>query len=342
MLVHPEETVAVPTLQAITKCSLFQKNLTLATAPYAIKSPVTLAVFRAFVSELEGKAVTVTDANVAGLQRLCDELGFDKFAAKLSKFRPSVGVQNSAERLAALEETAKQHDGAIAVLRDKLERLAADFGRLAGEVSAPPPQPIPRQLSTESGEPQRFRAAPKFDSRIVSGFPEIFAEFRGKRFEILWRGSRDGFEAANFHRRCDGRANTLTVILDTDGNVFGGFTPVRWESRVHNGKGGGENNCWKADESLRSFLFTLRNPHNVRARRCALKAERKAWAVVCSSGLGPCFGGLWVHDNCNAENSSFTSLGNTYTNDTGLDDRIVFAGSWRFRVREIEVFEIAD
>jgi hypothetical protein len=43
--------------------------------------------------------------------------------------------------------------------------------------------------------------------------------FQGwKHFKLLWRGSRDGFGAAELHRRCDGRANTLMFIADTDGN----------------------------------------------------------------------------------------------------------------------------
>jgi hypothetical protein len=69
------------------------------------------------------------------------------------------------------------------------------------------------------------------DSRIISHFPEIFAEFLGEQFSFLWRGSRDGFGAKEFHRLCDGRANTLSVILDTEGTIFGGFAPVEWESR---------------------------------------------------------------------------------------------------------------
>jgi hypothetical protein len=56
-----------------------------------------------------------------------------------------------------------------------------------------------------------------------------------------FRRSRD------FHGRCDGHANTLTLILDTGGNVFGGFAPLQWESPPK-GK-------WKCDNSLKSFLF---------------------------------------------------------------------------------------
>jgi hypothetical protein len=163
---------------------------------------------------------------------------------------------------------------------------------LAERLRTPPPPPPPVG----------------FDSLIVSDFPEIFAEFRGKRFSLLWRGSRDGFGARDFHGRCDGHANTLTVILDIKGNVFGGFTPVEW----------GSSGLVKADASLRSFLFTLKNPHNIPARRFALKAEEIWRAIGYNSGRGPCFGGIVIYANCNANTNtdSSTWLGITYTNDT--------------------------
>jgi hypothetical protein len=110
-------------------------------------------------------------------------------------------------------------------------------------------------------------------SRIIPSFPPLFDEFRGKRFALLWRGSRDGFGAQDFHGRCDGRANTLTLILDTRGNVFGGFTPLQWESR----------RGWKCDDSLKSFVFTLKNPYNIPARKFALRAEEKQNAINCYS-----------------------------------------------------------
>jgi hypothetical protein len=123
----------------------------------------------------------------------------------------------------------------------------------------------------------------EWNSAIVPEFPGLFEDFREKQFTLLWRGSRDGFGRGDFHRRCDRHRNTLTVILDTDGNIFGGFTRVEWESRAWNMKLGCENNLGKADPSLKSFLFTLRNPHNVPARRFALKAEMKDKAISCES-----------------------------------------------------------
>jgi hypothetical protein len=196
------------------------------------------------------------------------------------------------------------------------------------------PTPSPQQPAVPS--------APQFDSQIISEFPEIFAEFRGKQFSLLWRGSRDGFKAKEFHRRCDGRANTLTVILDTKGNIFGGFTPVEWESQKRKLPFfSASDPFYKADDSQKSFLFTLKNPHDIPARRFALEAKEKRGAIYCDSGWGPCFGdGIAVSDNCNANTDSHNELGYSYANDTRLGGAIVLTGSYFFTVKEIEVFEI--
>jgi hypothetical protein len=283
-LVHPEETLTTSALQAMAKCSLFQKNPALLVAPYRVQSSVTLLIFQEFISALERKTVKITDTNFTGLQRLCEEFGFGEFAAKLSEFRASMGFKGAEDagaggRIAALEEKAQRHDRAIALLQDKFTQLSRDFGRLAGEVSALRSASAGIAGMPPAAEPSPQKPpAPSFDSRVISGFPEIFAEFRGKRFEILWRGSRDGFKAKEFHRRCEGHANTLTVILDTKGNIFGGFTPVEWESRP--------SSYWKADDSLKSFLFTLKNPHNIPAMRFALKPEKRAaQSIVIPEGV---------------------------------------------------------
>jgi hypothetical protein len=84
-----------------------------------------------------------------------------------------------------------------------------------------------------------------------------------KRLNLLWRGSRDDLRAAEFHRRCDGRANTVTLISDTVENIVGGFAPVKWESSVRNGKQRDNSNLFKGYESGRSFLFRVTNPYCV-------------------------------------------------------------------------------
>jgi hypothetical protein len=132
------------------------------------------------------------------------------------------------------------------------------------------------------------------------------------------------------------------VILDTKGNIFGGFTPVEWESRAWHWGEGYVNQLWKTDDSQKSFIFTLKNPHNISARKFALKPEMKHRALHCDSKWGPCFSGIDVSDNCNTNAESHTYLGWTYINDTGLDPKRLFTGSEKFKVKEIEVFEIKD
>jgi hypothetical protein len=177
-------------------------------------------------------------------------------------------------------------------LRRQVAHLSADFGRLAGQLAALLPP-----AGANSAPKAQVSAARPIDSHIISDIPAIFAEFEKRRFSRLWRGGCDGFPRFRIsppmrrprkHSDCDfGR---------------GGFTPVEWESRVWNGKWGDDNNCWKADDSQRSFLFTLKNPHNIPARRFALKAEERHHAIYCGSGWGPYFGAgfdIAVLDNCN-------------------------------------------
>jgi hypothetical protein len=457
---------------------------------YRVQSPVSLSIFREFLSALKGNAITITDTNFTELHQLCEEFGFSEIAAKLSKFSKQsdyslIGQINSSltgMRSAELRDSFEfvvngtmieleiadslifpaireqlSVDGCaqkffvnssgieaadirslqlllsgetVSIGRSQgllsgflgnvtLERLFLDcskadirmnlsdllkerridlefadvsvlsvealdslllseFVRVESEDSllrfilkldsgyrdllrhiqigflsedglhildehfGMPPESVWHSAAERITSP----LPPPFDSRIISDFPEIFAEFQRKNFKILWRGSRDGFEAKDFHRRCDGHANTLTVILDTQGNIFGGFTPVEWES--------GSPRSWrefsngfKTDDSLKSFLFTLKNPHNIPARRFALKAEEKDRAIECDSESGPCFGGRGHRDMCALNNymgsyNNFTNLGNAYVNDVRLGGEKVFTGSRYFKVTEIEVFEITD
>jgi hypothetical protein len=147
------------------------------------------------------------------------------------------------KRIQALEERAAQRDREVAELSSTVSRLAATIETV--RASSPRPSPVVHP------NPPTPAAPAGFASLIVADFPALFAEFRGKRFTMLWRGSRDGFGAREFHSRCDGHAPTLTLIQDTKGNIFGGFTPVEWESRT-----GSRTECCKADPSLKIFPFS--------------------------------------------------------------------------------------
>ena len=79
-------------------------------------------------------------------------------------------------------------------------------------------------------------------SFLPSGFTEMFL-----RFKLLYRGSRDGMAAADFHRLCDDKDNTISVIEDSNGIVFGGFADKAWSTGP---------SCVKSEKS---FLFSLKS-----------------------------------------------------------------------------------
>jgi hypothetical protein len=125
------------------------------------------------------------------------------------------------------------------------------------------------------------------------------------------------------------------LIFDTKGNIFGGFTPLKWEL--------GEWH-FKADDSQKSFVFTLKNPHNFAAREFALQGEWKHREIACDSKCGPYFpGGFGISDNCDTNTRSCPDIfGLSDTNDTGLDCETFLTGWTNFQGKEIELFEIAD
>lgn len=67
---------------------------------------------------------------------------------------------------------------------------------------------------------------------------------------MVYRATRDGFDAAAFHKLCDGRRRLLVVVREKEtGWLFGGYTKVgfiRGADRAY------------ADPA--AFLFTLTNP----------------------------------------------------------------------------------
>ena len=50
-------------------------------------------------------------------------------------------------------------------------------------------------------------------------------------FNLLFKASRDGNYASDFHRKCDGKVQQLFFIKTTKGEIFGGYTEKGYRSR---------------------------------------------------------------------------------------------------------------
>lgn len=150
-----------------------------------------------------------------------------------------------------------------------------------------------------------------------------------KTFTLLYKAVNDGFSGEAFHSRCDKKGATVTIITSSEGWVFGGYAAVPW------------NGLYVEDNSKQSFLFTLRNPRKTPPEKFKLS---KRYAIGGGSALGPCFGNFLYDITCcsnsNNSNNSCTSLGNSYSNTTGLNGRTVFTGEYNFKAKDIEVYQV--
>jgi hypothetical protein len=242
-LIFDREAFQLPVWLLMQQCELFAATPTLLDSIYHVKSQVHLDVFRFFLGAVNGISITITSQNLSDLSQLCSEFGFNCLANQLSAFRGSPSFKEAEadaricdleKRLAALEQIVNLQMPKQEQEMQRLNAHSALVDQIRSDV---------RALKTCRG---------LMDSLIVSDFPSLFDEFRLKKWNLLWRGSRDGFDTGDFHSRCDGHANTVTLIEDVGGFVFGGFTPVEWESRVWN-KTHDRNNCYTSDDSEKSL-----------------------------------------------------------------------------------------
>jgi hypothetical protein len=157
---------------------------------------------------------------------------------------------------------------------------------------------------------------------------------KDNKWELKYRGTRDGLNAADFHSRCDGIANTLTVVKATSGNIFGGFAGKAWHSK----------NQWNADP--KAFIFSLVNKEEDPFKAVVEGTYATAGLAKC----GPIFGGedkvckdlIIFSNHFFYEEKSYSYFGYSYQHERYPKDtnkaNSILAGSHTFKIQEIEVF----
>ncbi|KAG9292510.1 hypothetical protein G9A89_001583 [Geosiphon pyriformis] len=104
----------------------------------------------------------------------------------------------------------------------------------------------------------------------------LFEDQLENDFKLLLRGSRDGFTPADFHRLCDNKGATISVIkVKGSGQIIGGFNPQSWHSRNEylNGE--------------KSFIFSFGDGQLGNAKLSKFVGK---WGPYGGLNLGPHFG----------------------------------------------------
>jgi len=158
-----------------------------------------------------------------------------------------------------------------------------------------------------------------------------------KKWKLLYRATRDGFSGPKFHSKCDGIANTITIIKSEHDNIFGGFVEIAWDSTSEYGE--------LYDPETKAFIFSLVNKEK---KPFKVVCDLQCHAIHCDSDLGPSFGcdDICIASDSNLNRDSFSDFGISYNHIDYLDrdkrSDSILAGSYRFQTVEIEVFVAAE
>jgi len=150
-----------------------------------------------------------------------------------------------------------------------------------------------------------------------------------KKFNLIYRATRDGFGAEAFHAKCDEYQGTLTVIKSKEGHLFGGFTSQSWEG------------TWYKEDPA-AFLFTFTNPHHIPPTKYSINDA--SLAVFCHPSYCPTFGrghDVRVSSSSNQDGYSSTSFPSSFIDSTGKG-KATFAGAQNFSTVEIEVYSVLE
>ena len=140
--------------------------------------------------------------------------------------------------------------------------------------------------------------------------------------ELLYRKSKDGDSYDIFHKLCDNKGPTLTLIKGTEGFIIGGYTPLDWDN--HSG--------WKKDYD--TFVFSLNNNK-------VFRKNKNDISIYCMRDIGVWFPFIGFRETGNKNMSQGEFIFNSNINFNNFNEIIPNEKKDRFfDVEETEVFKI--
>ncbi|RHZ86494.1 hypothetical protein Glove_50g70 [Diversispora epigaea] len=108
------------------------------------------------------------------------------------------------------------------------------------------------------------------------------------KFNLILRGSRDGFEKDVFWNLCDKKTNLVVVKVKNTDEILGGYNPIGWSSNLRH----------KYSETYDSFIFSLKNRNIKHSILSPVKISSEA--IYNNPNRGPNF---WEDFNMNKSQS---------------------------------------
>ena len=138
-----------------------------------------------------------------------------------------------------------------------------------------------------------------------------------KYFKLLFQLSKDGEDIQNFHKKCDSKNFTVTLVITDHNKIFGGFTESAWdqsEKRKYGNKG---------------FLFSINNKE--------IYYPKNESYIYCSKWCGPNFSnGFRINLKTGLDLTDTTY----YYSKVDKKKKSILAGEKHFFIKDYVVYQI--
>ncbi|CAG8637296.1 10743_t:CDS:1, partial [Ambispora gerdemannii] len=177
-------------------------------------------------------------------------------------------------------------------------------------------------------------------------------------FKLLYRGSRDGFEATSFRQLCGSQYNTVVFVkINQTGKIIGGYNPNNWDENTTvtmptaiTESAYGWRSVINANASD-AFIFSFNDGKDIKGAKFSRNTQNGSTRPV-TTVHGPYFHcDLFISDKCNQNSLSWYKCCN-YQNQDLLDDicpdnthfntaPLVVNNTHHFKVDDYEVFQVS-
>ena len=143
-----------------------------------------------------------------------------------------------------------------------------------------------------------------------------------KSYNLVYKASKDGDKASDFHNKCDNVNNNLSIVKTKKGKIFGGFTKQNWKQI-------GVQDYHKYDEN--AFVFSVNN-------KKIYNIKDKSRAIYCRNDLALFFSSssdIYIYNNCfNSQRGTFQSAYDYKGENYALN------GESKFDLEDYEVYQV--
>ncbi len=142
------------------------------------------------------------------------------------------------------------------------------------------------------------------------------------KFSLIFKMTKNGTEAKEFHKCCDDKGPTLTLIETTKNKIFGGYTPLNWNKSSN-------------DETNQTFIFSL----NLIKKYDLININN--YAIRSSEDRGPYFGLSDIRLNENMKGGdTYANFNSNFLSQNNLELTGGLGDHEKFETKELEVYSV--